>query len=332
MHKLDYSEFYITNVCNLNCPGCNRFNNFAFKGHFKWQDHAHLYKKWSKILDLKQIGILGGEPFLNKDLPNFIQGIAEYWPDSEIVVITNGTQFQNNKHIYDLIKQYKGRVYISVSCHNRLEHQELLNQAKNFLSNIIEETPIYYNTWKDNYNAIKDPSWPDCNTPEEFYQLPNLIQQECLEDHALHPATQLVDNNNVRLEFFITNHFENSTLIFDQQSLELTLHKSDPDQAMSICSFKKCHHFIHGKLYKCGPVGILPDFVKQFEVKIDDEQKQLIESYRAAEHDWNEAQLTQYIDNLANTKSIPQCSLCPSNKESHLFKATSKKIKIRQIS
>ena len=332
MYKLQYSEFYITNVCNLNCIGCNRFNNFAFKGHFKWADHAEQYRQWSKLIDIKQIGILGGEPFLNKDLPNFIQGIAECWPNTEIVIITNGTQFERNKHIYDLVKQYNGRIYISVSCHNRDELTPLLEQAENWLAPLKSKCLTYYkNTWANNYNAVKAPDWPPCDNPEDFVLLPEQIQQECLQIHSLHPATEMIDENNVRLEFFVTNHFNNSTLIFDESTKHITLHKSNPEDAMNACSFKKCHHFINGKLYKCGPVGILPDFLEQFKVNATEEQQQLINNYQPAELDWNKERLDKFVDNLKKAEAIPQCSLCPAEVGYHLFKASTKKIKINQI-
>ena len=62
MYKLPYVEFYITNVCNLNCTNCNRFNNYAFAGHQRWADNKEFYQQWAEILDVQEISILGGEP------------------------------------------------------------------------------------------------------------------------------------------------------------------------------------------------------------------------------------------------------------------------------
>jgi len=39
------------------------------------------------------------------------------------------------------------------------------------------------NFYKESYNRIKDTSWPECNTWEEFNQLPNCIIQECNTQH-----------------------------------------------------------------------------------------------------------------------------------------------------
>lgn len=89
-------EFYITNVCNLTCRGCNRFNNYNFKGHQKWVDHAQEYELWSQRLDIEQITIIGGEPTLNPDLELFALNLRRLWPDSEIMVQTNGTYIKPN--------------------------------------------------------------------------------------------------------------------------------------------------------------------------------------------------------------------------------------------
>ena len=84
-------EFYITNVCNLTCRGCNRFNNYNFKGHQRWVDHASAYETWSKRLDLPRITVIGGEPTLNPDLELWASNLRRLWPDAVIMIQTNGT-------------------------------------------------------------------------------------------------------------------------------------------------------------------------------------------------------------------------------------------------
>ena len=81
-------EFYITNVCNLTCRGCNRFNNYNFKGHQLWADHANAYEAWAKRLDLPRIVIIGGEPTLNPDLELWASNLRRLWPDSVIMIQT----------------------------------------------------------------------------------------------------------------------------------------------------------------------------------------------------------------------------------------------------
>ena len=44
---------------------------------------------------------------------------------------------------------------------------------------------MHQTTFTNVYNKIKDPSWPDCNTWSEFYQLPKWIQDECFDLHKI---------------------------------------------------------------------------------------------------------------------------------------------------
>lgn len=45
--------------------------------------------------------------------------------------------------------------------------------------------------FKKYYNNVRDPSWPNCNSLEEFYSLPIHIQKECVEIHNLN-----IENNH----------------------------------------------------------------------------------------------------------------------------------------
>ena len=41
----------------------------------------------------------------------------------------------------------------------------------------------YIHAWNEFYNAIRDPSWPNCSTEHEFHNLPDHIKKEILEVH-----------------------------------------------------------------------------------------------------------------------------------------------------
>ena len=41
--------------------------------------------------------------------------------------------------------------------------------------------------WNEKYSAIKDQSWPDCESYEDFDSLPNHIKKECIEVHKFSP-------------------------------------------------------------------------------------------------------------------------------------------------
>jgi hypothetical protein len=63
------------------------------------------------------------------------------------------------------------------------------NMFKPYLPNIIgigAETPDYYPIVQD-YMNVKDPSWPNIFTPDEFEKLPDYIKIECTDIYNLNP-------------------------------------------------------------------------------------------------------------------------------------------------
>lgn len=339
MHELGYCEFYITNVCNLNCTNCNRYNNFAFAGHDTWANHQNLYQQWAKILTSRRIGILGGEPLLNPDFFNWLHGIAELWPQSEIDIITNGTQMSRWPTLYQELRKYTPRVKIEVNWHNAEQQNQLYQSLERFLvAPIIKQDVTPIDEWQERYAVVRDPSWPDCATPKDFYDLPLSIQQECLEVHQLDPKnwnendpgkyTRWTDANGVIVKIRPAWYFHASALKYNSDSGRLCLHDSDPVKAMAVCDFKTCHHFISGQLYKCGPVGILPSFISQFDVDISQADQHLLESYEPARPDWPVEKLEAFVKDLQDAKPIAQCKFCPESFVFEKFSSSTKKIKL----
>jgi len=345
MFHLDYVEFYITNVCNLNCPNCNRCNNYNFSGHTYWMDYIQEHQKWSQILKPNTIGILGGEPMTNPDFLLWVKGIADLWPRSKIKIITNGTQLSRWSDLYTTLLEHKDRMILEVNCHNLDTKNNLYRSIMDFLDETVAPPRIMINTnvhnlWNACYQNIRDPDWPDCSTMDKFFDLPIDIQHECHHIHHFSPEIwyrevcvhHIVDRNGVIVELAMADSFNTSTVTYDPVSHALLLHESDPYRAMEVCYFKKCHHIIKGKLYKCGPVGILPDFIKQLPVTMSDKQRHLIESYMPADVDWPTDRLESFVNDLRSAVPIAQCSLCPENMTATKFKATNKKIHFQRNS
>ena len=155
-------EFYITNVCNLACRGCNRFNDLNFKGHQYWDDHADAYEAWAKRLDIPRITIIGGEPTLNPDLEKWCANLRRLWPDSVIMVQSNGT-YQRPEH-FDL--WFKYRVGFGISLHNpetaeSIKEKWHLNglpmagfiEAYTFHQNTVIKQPDGYTLYTSNVQA-----------------------------------------------------------------------------------------------------------------------------------------------------------------------------------
>lgn len=136
---LGYSEFYITNVCNLDCQGCNRFNSFRFKGYQKWHDWADVYAQWSKEIDLGMITILGGEPLLNPTFRDWVRGLRSIWPKTKIDITTNGTRLDKFPDLYKIMAEDQNMT-ITVSVHNKAHKKPLMKKLRDFLKSPISIT------------------------------------------------------------------------------------------------------------------------------------------------------------------------------------------------
>ena len=234
--QLNYVEFYITNVCNLTCQGCNRFNSFKFKGWQKWEDYADTYKQWSEQIEFREIAIMGGEPFLNSSIYEWIEGLATLWPDSNICLTTNGTQIDKHPNLYSVLDKYR-QVELDISLHNKVEKNKIIDKVKSIL--VLPLT----------------------------YDFDNTPYRETL---------RVTDSNGVSILFRYSWWFHQGAIITDHVTGKYKLHDSDPDKAHDICHSKTCHHFDKGKLYKCGPAALFSEFDQQLNLELSDSDRTLI--------------------------------------------------------
>lgn len=324
MLRLDYSEFYITNLCNFNCEGCNRFNNYAFAGNYRWNDYVDIYQQWADVLLLDRWAIMGGEPMMNPDYIDWMAGVSRLWPESTGEFVTNGYFLSaDNDKFYQAVESLRNKVTISISLHNSSRINQTLAILWQWLHPPIKISRIpesiddiagVDHNWQQCYSAIKDPDWPDCNTPSDWQSLPDSIRNECETVHGFSPDIvanqsrwwQLVDANGVKVLVKPENFFHQASVKKTAQGFEL--HNSDAMTAHRICDSRHCHHFVAGKLYKCGPVALFPEFDRQFGLTLTDEDRTLIQRYRPGEVN---SQLAEFIDNIDNP--IPQCKFCPEN-------------------
>jgi hypothetical protein len=79
------------------------------------------------------------------------------------------------------------------------------------------------------------------------------------------------------------------------------------------CTFVKwkSYHFIRGKLFKCGPSALMPEFDLQTPFDISDEDRALLHSYKPLSVDNFAEYHTEFFDNLDNP--ISQCKFCPKS-------------------
>jgi hypothetical protein len=129
--RIPYAEFYIINVCNLACAGCNRFNNYNFTGYQRWSDYAEVYQQWAHEVDIGSIGILGGEPLLNPTFMEWVQGINQLWPCKKIRIISNGFRLDRHADLYPVLEQHRN-IELWVGIHNKQHKSEIIQKVRDF--------------------------------------------------------------------------------------------------------------------------------------------------------------------------------------------------------
>jgi organic radical activating enzyme len=271
-------DFYITNVCNLTCQDCNRFNNVNFKGWQAWAEYGPIYEEWAKLVSLSSITIMGGEPFLNPTLNDWVAGLNRLF-GIEVQILTNGTRFPKADGLYETMLAFRGKSrnnaasnHIGVSLHIPEEFEQLRSDIHDFCQGTVTE-------------YIGDQAWAGA---EYTFK----------------------DTNGIMVNVYTVDHFSDSSLVIRPDGT-YTLRNSDPIKAHEKCPFVlwKSRHFIRGKFYKCGPSALMPEFDDQFHLDITDSDREMLHSYKALTVDNFVEYHEEFFGNLDNV--IPQCKFCP---------------------
>jgi hypothetical protein len=271
---IDKLEFYITNVCNLTCSGCNRYNNYKFSGWESWADAEPILTKWAEKIEIKHPVILGGEPLLNPDIVQWIQGLRRLWPRySGVQVQSNGTRLDLVNGLYEALNPVEGN-WIGISLHSEEHKEPLFSRIRNYLKHPITES--------------EDPTHP---TGSRY---------------------QFVDSTKRQVHVWVNDHFVQSNII-EKPNGKFGLYNSDPDIAHEVCTFRqfKNYHMINGKIYKCGPSALMPQFDDQYHFDISEEDRMIMRGYRGLavdEFDTRGKEFFRTIDDV-----IPQCKFCPES-------------------
>lgn len=270
----DRLEFYITNVCNMTCSGCNRFNNYKFAGWQSWDEAEPILAQWAGKIDIRHPVILGGEPLLNPDIVKWIKGIRKLWPDhSGVQVQSNGTRIDRVPGLADALDPRQGN-WLGISIHDPTDRENIFSKVRNFLGPTVVET--------QNFN---DPIGSK-------YQFSNA--------------------NKIKIHAWDSDKFVQSSII-NLSTGGHTLHQSNANLAHENCTYRrfKNYHMIRGKIYKCGPAALLPEFDDQFPFNIDEQDRQLLHSYRPLTVDEYDSRGQEFLATIDD--AIPQCKFCPEN-------------------
>jgi organic radical activating enzyme len=278
MIKIPFVEFYITNVCDLACENCNRFNNFQRKGRVDWDESQ--YTEFAKHLDIETVSIIGGEPLNHPGIIDYIKGIRKLWPKTNIIITSNGLAINRRKHLYEYCITYG--VMLEISFHD----------VDNVDKVIMNEIDLFT---KNNGIAWQGPL---TETVHHIDRNNNPFTSE---------AQYMRDQKGFRIDFTPAHVFGSCAVERFDGNIPMP-HNSDPKEAYHQCGLKNSPTFHNGMFYKCGMIAAGKEFATEY--KAQEHWRELFEYKPVSPEDLSTNGWQQDF-----YRAEPVCRLCPENIE-----------------
>ncbi|MEL7267224.1 MAG: radical SAM protein, partial [Planctomycetota bacterium] len=114
MIELPALEYHLAHGCNLSCQQCSHYKNFRLAGAMPTPAEAEVeYEAWHHRIVPKRFALLGGEPMLNPKLIKHLLLAREYWPNSNLMLVTNGFFFDWHLDLPEILVEIDCRLEVS---------------------------------------------------------------------------------------------------------------------------------------------------------------------------------------------------------------------------
>lgn len=166
--KIPQLEFNITTKCSLKCKDCCALiPEFNQHGHINlsFQDFKNQFDKINEVAGIRHLIILGGEPLLNKDLPQMINYAAKNSNIDLIRITTNGTIIPS-KELLDVINQNPNRIYFYLSNYSNNPNLDKLLKYEE-IKKVLHENNIRFQM-VESWNWLEEKGMSKDKFPEEI--------------------------------------------------------------------------------------------------------------------------------------------------------------------
>jgi sulfatase maturation enzyme AslB (radical SAM superfamily) len=190
--SLEFLEIMTIRACNLSCQGCTTFSDLQHSGYVTWNTGKSWLEPWTHKLNIQAVGLMGGEPLINPEISQWLQGIRQLLPQAQIRFVTNGLLLSRHWHIVDLLEKL-GNCVLKISCHiqdERLDsvihsiqtsrHWEPITEfgiarwiSASGLRFQITKPTRFFKTFCGSYSDMK----PHNNLPDKAFEM--CVQKKC---------------------------------------------------------------------------------------------------------------------------------------------------------
>jgi len=190
--QLPFLETMITQSCNLSCLGCTNYSDLTHRDWVSWDQGRDELSLWLQRIDILDFGIMGGEPLLNPEVRQWLRGIRDLLPNSQIRFTTNGILLSRNLDLIDLCAEL-GNCVFKITVHktsNDLENQiKYIKERYQWRSireygidRLVTNNNFKFqvnrpNTFLKTYQHTYDNMLPWDSNPDESFNI--CIQQTC---------------------------------------------------------------------------------------------------------------------------------------------------------
>lgn len=278
-------DMHVSDACNLHCEQCDHFSDLNFQTIFTPKTLREWCEPWKDKILPQSFHILGGEPLMNDDIEEIVYLMREMWPESDIVLWTNGLLAKKFPNLPKVLKETKTRIQVS-------NH-----------STIGVNSEAYDRKFNDCVEVFKE--W------YEKYEVPTTIQF----NNGQH-VTFGKQGDNYVLYGEQTGTGPGGTLwekVYHGYGRDMKpFNDGDPQKSWEICT-AKCPQLYNGRIHKCGRLTFLP-LVKE-KIGLSEEWNHYL-TYEGLKPTCSETELKTFF----NLGAESHCGMCPAEKTSFLSK------------
>lgn len=144
-------ELHVAHGCNLSCTSCAHYSNHHHSGMLSLAKAREWLSAWSRRLRPRQFSLLGGEPALNPALPQFVWLAREMFPDSKIILVSNGFLLKRHPRLPVALRGTGTVLHISIHSGSD-EYQGRLEPVRELIADWQRRWGITVN-WRESFRT-----------------------------------------------------------------------------------------------------------------------------------------------------------------------------------
>jgi organic radical activating enzyme len=144
-------EIHAVHSCNLGCKQCSHFSDQLKGKPIPMQEIIEDMRPWQDKIQPKGIVLLGGEPAMNPEMPHILYEMRKYFPDSDMMLVSNGFLLHKFPKLGWHLKKLKCRLDVSIH-HGSSEYMEKFKPVKKLLEEWKNRFDIQFNIRKSHQN------------------------------------------------------------------------------------------------------------------------------------------------------------------------------------